>query len=358
MARISAVLLGAAASCIAGGLAACRAPLPAAAHADQGTPAECPARLRGQLRISASAAPLALPGERAMPAADAGPQELLGRRLLLAAAPLGTAAGTRVLSSTLTVAVVGGMFGGPASPAEPAGAAAAADGAPAARLPSPREVAPGRALEIEPGALRIAPFFASSRLRPQSLTLDVTVVPGGMPGNRMIASLPPLWTSAAQPVEPADAAPTVRAEQHLTVFSAVEARLELDVDGTGGSDAPGVWRCTYETRFTLLDHPSVLPPLWDLQLSAPGPARWLALFDTSVGPFRAIFSDPAAAQAFAAWLQATSASRAGRYQLGFFEADPDQLASMLPTDREIGSTFKAATADELRHLTVRRLGED
>ena len=46
MARISAVLLGAAASCIAGGLAACRAPLPAAAHADQGTPAECPARLR------------------------------------------------------------------------------------------------------------------------------------------------------------------------------------------------------------------------------------------------------------------------------------------------------------------------
>jgi hypothetical protein len=178
-----------------------------------------------------------------------------------------------------------------------------------------------------------------------------------------VTSLAPLWTAGGQPVAPRDAAVSLATGQHLTVFSAVEAQVQLDVDGRGRSDSsqgsPLAWRCSYETRFTLLDHAAVLPPLWTLQLAAPGrPARWLALLAPATGPFRAIFADPAAAQSFATWLRATSATRAGDYQLGLFEAGDRPEESTIPADLDIARTFRTATGAELGMLAVRRLGED
>jgi hypothetical protein len=140
----------------------------------------------------------------------------------------------------------------------------------------------------------------------------------------------------------------------------VEGHVQLDVDGADRSNSRDVWRCSYETRVTLLDHDAALPPLWDLRVAAHDgrPPRWLALFTPSTGPFRAIFSDPAAAQALATWLRATAATQAGQYQLGLFEADDGRDDSTIPADRNIARTFKIASSDELTLLAVRKLGKD
>jgi hypothetical protein len=131
------------------------------------------------------------------------------------------------------------------------------------------------------------------------------------------------------------------------------------VDGTqkGSRD---IWRCSYETRFTLVDRNSVLPALWDLHIgSGQGrPKRWLALFDPALGPFRAIFTSAGSAQAFATWLHATGATRAGRYQLGLFEADGGKSQSTIPADQDIANNFRPASVDEVHALTVGRVGEN
>jgi hypothetical protein len=113
-------------------------------------------------------------------------------------------------------------------------------------------------------------------------------------------------------------------------------------------------------RVTLVDHDSVLPALRDLHIdSREGkPKRWLALFAPAVGPFRAIFTDARAAQAFSSWLHSTGATRAGRYQLGLFEADAGTSQSTSPADQDIAGKFRPASADDVQLLTVGRLGEN
>jgi hypothetical protein len=176
----------------------------------------------------------------------------------------------------------------------------------------------------------------------------------------MTVSLSSLWTPDGHPVAPETLEMAVSAERHLTVFDVVEAHVSLDVEGAGSADSHGIWKCTYETSFTLADHDSVLPALWDLHLASRDgkPRRWLALFKPAVGPFRAIFTDAQAAQAFASWLRSTGATRVGQYQLGLFEADKERSHATIPADRDIGSSFRPASADDVLNLTVGRLGEN
>jgi hypothetical protein len=152
----------------------------------------------------------------------------------------------------------------------------------------------------------------------------------------------------------------VTAERHLTTFDIVEADAILDVEGTDSASSRGTWKCSYETRFTLVDHESVLPELWDLHIASRDgkPKRWLAFFNPSVGPFRAIFTNAQTARAFSSWLRLTGATRAGRYQLGLFEADNGRSASTIPADRDIASTFRPASAEDVQNFTVGRLGEN
>lgn len=334
-----------------GVLTACRAPPPPAGAAT-GTPAECPQRLRGQIRLTASAIPLSLPQVLATESGSARPQELVARRLLLAASPAAASAGAKISASTLAISVVGGTFGGSVSAASPGEDHTAVS-------PLPRELDRSRALEVIPGQLRIEPFFSSPHLKAQTLALDVTVVPGGTARSRPLTAVSPLWNALGEPVAPADTSLTVTTAAHLTTYSAVEAQVQLDVEGFDRRDSRYVpWQCSYEAHFTLVDH-AVLPPLWTLQLALRGkPVRWLALLAPATGPFRAVFSDPAVAQSFASWLRATSATQAGGYQLGVFEADDRPEPSVLPADRDIARTFRPATSAELGMLTVRRLGED
>jgi hypothetical protein len=307
------------------------------------TAADCPDALREQLRIAASATPTLLPDQ---------PEGLLARRLLISAAPAHGAAGTKVNWSTLTVTIVGGTF---------AGDIQTPDSRSRMRIhPSPWEVAHNRALEVIPGRVRVQPFLSSSKLRAETVALDVTVVPGGIPADKITASFPHLWTPDGHPVAPETVEIAVSAERHPTVFDVVEAHVSLDVEGTGPPRSGDVWRCTYETRLTLVDHDSLLPPLWDLHIASRDgkPKRWLALFEPAVGPFRAIFTDAQTAQAFATWLHSTGATQVGQYQLGLFEADKGRTPATIPADQDIGSSFQLASPVDMRILTAGRLGEN
>lgn len=323
---------------------------PAAADASPAAP--CPGVLRDPVQLSASAMPLSLPASL-----SAGTQahELVARRILLAVSAARGAAGTRVLGSELTISVVGGTFAGSASApvAHTAEAASRWD-----LRPRLREVANDRALEVIPGRLSVAPFLAGSRLHAQTLALDVALAPGALPVSKLTLDLPPLWRPDGRPVSPQALPLAIKAEQHFTVFDIVKADVDLVLEGREGGHAGKTWRCSYETPLLLLDHEAVLPALWDLRVARPGlPERWLALFNPATGPFRALFTDAAAAHAFASWLQATGASRVGPYQVGLFEADQGGSEANLPADRDIARSFAPAADDELQGLAVERFGE-
>lgn len=341
MRRLIWILLTVMGTSIATVLVGCEAPPPKPDEAARANPADCPDELRERVRVAASATALVLPSR-----AD----ELLARRLLISAAPTPSATGTRVSWSAATVTIVGGTFAG--------FHAAESRSGPAVRS-SPWEVSRNRAVEVIPGRVRIEPFLSSSKLHAETIALDVMVVPGGVPADKMTVALPPLWTPDGKPVPPEALEMSVSAERHLTAFDVVEARVSLDVEGAVSVGSHGIWRCTYETRFTLADHDSVLPALWDLHIASRDgkPRRWLALFNPAVGPFRAIFTDAQAAQAFATWVRSTGATRVGPYQLGLFEADKGRSQATIPADRDIGSNFHPASADDVQILTVGRLGE-
>lgn len=331
-----AALIVAMASVTATLLAGCTAAAPRLGEALSASPADCPDELRERVRVVASATAISLP-DAVVPQASTGqPQELVARRLLISASPARDVAGVKILGSALTVYVVGGTFAGSASAAR------------------------NRALEVIPGRLRIDPFFNTSRLHPENLALDVTVLPGGAPADKMTVSLSPLWTPDRHPIPPETLQITLSAQRHLTNFDVVEARARLDVDGTRQKGSRDLWRCSYETRFTLVDHDSVLPALWDLRTgSGRGkPKRWLALFEPALGPFRAIFTSAEAAQAFATWLRVTGATHAGPYQLGLFGADEGKSQSTIPADRDIVNKFRPASVDEVQALTAGRVGEN
>lgn len=330
-------------------LAGCQSPAPADLTP---TPPECPSSLHDQVHLSASASAIALPAGLSLPPGSDQTQDRVARRLLIAASPAHSAVGRAVTGSTLSVTIFGGTFAGTARTVH--GPDTPAPHPP--ETPAVREAAPGRALEVIPGRLRVTPFLPSTRLQAQTLDIDVTLLPGGVPVHTFITSPPSLWTPDHEPVAPSVLQMTVGTEQHLSVLKGVEAVVQLELQGGRSRSA---WRCTYETHLTLLDPEAVRPTLWNLQLASPGQRpRWLALFEPSTGPFRAVFADAAQAQAFLTWLHATAATHAGRYQLGLFEADREATDYVIPADRDIARTFKAASDTELQRLVLRRLGEN
>jgi hypothetical protein len=100
------------------------------------------------------------------------------------------------------------------------------------------------------------------------------------------------------------------------------------------------------------------PPLWDLRTTVRGGKKksWLGLYDPKIGPIRAIFSSPAAANGFASWLRQTGALRAGQYQLGILQLVGEER-SPVPLEHSVAESFHPASVDELSALSVGRLGE-
>jgi hypothetical protein len=192
-----------------------------------------------------------------------------------------------------------------------------------------------------------------------ALSLDVLVLPGGVPIDEPIVRIPELWTADGKPL--ADDALHIELVpvRHAPGYDTIEATVTLDYV-LWQRRASGVCRSSAQVRTTVADRDAVRPPLWDLGVSSiNGPRRrWLALGDPAAGVFRAIFDSPTAATSFANWIRATHATQAGPYRLGLFEREGrEPLRPLTPVDREAMETFRALTAADAEALRTGPLGE-
>lgn len=282
------------------------------------TETDCPDEMQGQVRLTASAIPLTFPTSLSINAGSAEHPSLVARRIMVAVLPTGTARGIKVLSSRLSLTTVGGTLAGWASVGH--------------------DLAASNAIDVIPGRLRMEPFLGGSAptLKAQTLALDVFVTPGSVPLDEPVISTGALWSADDKPTQPDSLRMTLTPIRHLTVFDAVVGTVALEVTAAVGAHRPAreYWRCSFSSRFELIDHESVLPDLWVLRKAGVRRAesRSLELNDPVTGPFRAIFNDPRTARGFAAWLRATHTEHVGPYRLGM-------------------------SIDELQNLEVERLGE-
>lgn len=298
--------------------------------------AGCPEGMQDQVRVAASAVPLEMPAELAHGAEANAHLGQFARRVIVSVAPKSAVRGAKVFSSTLAMSTVGGVFAGWAT--------------------LDRGQERFNALDVIPGRLRIQPFLNSKSLQAQTMTVDMLVSPGSQPLDELAVSTSPLWSNEQLPVRPEDLRLAFTPVRHMTVFDVVDAKLTLDILG---SDAHGLWRCSFESRLELIDRASVLPDLWGLRKTGfkGNQSEWLALDDPTTGPFRAVFTNPEAARGFSDWLRATHATRIEKYSLGLFrpeEPDSHTPPAATPT---VAATFHGASQEELGKLDVRRLGE-
>lgn len=302
------------------------------------TEVDCPASIVDHVRLSGSAVPLSIPA--ALVANDRStdhPSEV-ARRLTLAVAPQGEARGLIVFASTLSLTTAGGTLEGWAHLGE--------------------RFASSNALDIIPGRLRIEPFLRASRLEPQTMVVDVLVVPGAAPIDELAIKPSALWDREMHAVQPHGVQIELTPVRHFNVFDEVSGNLTLQLTAARAPRADQRWTCSFEDRFELVDHEAVLPDLWGLRVTGQRGAedQWLALADSASGPFRGIFTDAQTAHSFASWLQATRTPEVAGYEVGLFQLKPDENTP--PAARRIPITpFHALTAEELESLEVKRLGE-
>jgi hypothetical protein len=319
------------------GSAGCQSPRMAPVPKEELSEPSCPAELQGQVKVFASGTPRTIPPDLAV---DTGlTNGVVGRRLLVSVSPNGAARGVRILSSALTATTFGGTFEGWAAI---------------------ERNDTGRALDVSPGQLRVAPFLSGSTLQPQTISLDLLVVPGAAPIDEMAISALQLWSEDRRPISAEALQIAVTQLRHFSIYDAVEATIKLEFVASGSRSASDRWKCSVENHITLVDRAAVTPPLWDLRKTADrGRSEfWLALFDPRTGPFRAIFTSPADATGFARWLRQTHSTRVGPYQLGMFRPEySDDARRMVPVDHSVIDSFQPASSADLNDLVIGRLGE-
>ena len=301
--------------------------------------ATCPEAMQDQVRIAGSAVPLAIPEELTRGSEENGHHDQFARRVIVSVAPKSTALGAKVFSSTLTMTPVGGVFAG----------WAAID----------REQERSQALDVIPGRLRIEPFLNSRSLQARTMIVDVLVKPGSTPLDELAITTTALWNGEQRPVRPEDLRLTFTPVRHMTVFDVVDVKLTLDVTATSQHGTQGLWHCSFESRLELIDRPSVLPDLWGLRETGHRGEEdeWLALNDPTTGPFRAVFTNPVAAQGFADWLRATRATQVDKYPLGLFQLEAPESDTPPAANRAVAVPFHGISLEDLQVLDVKRLGE-
>ena len=315
--------------------------------------APCPAEFQDEVRIVAAAVPWKIPADLAQ---GDGLNSVLGRRILVSISPKDEAYGIQIVSSELAITPFGGTFRGWAqlsnSPKK--------DGLDAVERGHESIVAQSSGIEVTPGRLRITPFLRTSRLRPQTLLLNVILAPGAEPLDEMVISAGAFWDASLHPLPPERVDISLEPLRHYTVYDQVDGVVSSTFVTAKSAALSEKTTCTAETRVVLIDRASATPPLWDLRESVPvGRSElWLALSDPQTGSHRVIFKNPAEADGFASWLRQTHALRIGRFQVGVFRPGYSSDARrMVPEGHSVTDTFHAASAEDLDALVVGRLGE-
>ena len=318
---------------------------------DSQTP--CPAEFQDEVRIAASAVPWKIPVDLSQ---GDGLSSVLGRRILVSISPKGEAYGMQIVSSELAVTPFGGTFRGWAQ----LSSSLKQDGGGAVELGHKGIAAEASGIEVSPGRLRVTPFLRTSKLRPQTLLLDVILAPGAEPLDEMVISAGAFWDASLHPLPPERVEISLEPLRHYTVYDQVDGVVSSTFVTSRAAALSAKITCTAETRVVLADRASTTPPLWDLRKSVPtGRSElWLALSDPQTGSHRVVFKNPAEADGFATWLRQTHALRIGQYQVGVFRPGYSSDARRtVPQGHSVTDTFHAASAEDLDALVVGRLGE-
>jgi hypothetical protein len=313
--------------------------------------AACPPSVQEQVKLTAQAAAITIPPNLA-PAGNST-DAVAGRRVVISVSAGAAAERLHLVSNAITITTFGGTLENIANPNENGGAISNS-------APRLTQISDGRALELSPGRLRIAPFVIGASLHPQTLSLDLLVTPGGSPLDEMVVATQVMWDSQLHPLPPERVTISLVPLRHFTMYDEVEATLSLDFAARRSGTARQEWACSAESRFILVDRTATAPNLWDLRQSAEhGRSEWwLALFSAKDGPLRAIFTSPGDASGFASWLRQTHALHAGGYDIGMFRPEYSRSARRtVPAFHSVADTYRTASVDDLDALAIGRLGE-
>jgi hypothetical protein len=313
----------------------------------------CPEWTSGQLGLTVSVSPIAVPSALTISEGAIPGYGIQARRITIAVKPPEAALSVRLSASTLSIYIFGGIFRGWATPDGQFADASMGSKAAFVQPPS-RMVSSTQALEAIPGRVSVTPFLSGRRLHAQTQAIDVVMLPGGLAIDQPLVSVTALWNKDERPIAPAQVEVKLSPLRLSSVYRTVEAKITLDYDI---SNATGSERfsCSAMRREVLVDRDAIRPALWDVGLPTQFGARkkWLALYSPATGAVRAVFATLEAANAFTRWVQQVGALTAGGYSLGLFTpADRNEDEPILPADASIMETFQPITAEELAHLRV------
>jgi|ERR1700733_4234235 len=333
-------------------IAACASPTAVVHDIDTNMP--CPEWTNGQLGLAISVVPIVVPGALTISEGAVPGYGIQARRISIAVKPPQAAASARLITSTLSINILGGNFKDWATPADQfANPSVGSKVAPANSRPM--LISSTQALEATPGRVRVTPFLSGKRLHAQTQAIDVAIKPGGGAVDQSVVVISLLWDEDKRPIAPAQLNIELSSLRLSSIYETVEATIDLDYE-ISSTNASLASSCSATSHEVLVDRDAIRPALWDVGVPIKFGAsrkRWLALYSPAIGAVRAVFTTPEGARAFTAWLQQVGGAAAGKYSLGLFTpAHPNEKGRILPFDTSIMDTFQSIAADEIALLTV------
>lgn len=208
-------------------IAACAAPTAVVHDIDTNVP--CPEWTNGHLGLAISVVPIVVPGALTTSEGAVRGYGIQARRISIAVKPPQAAASVRLITSTLSINILGGNFKNWATPADQfADTSVGSNVAPA--ISRPRTVSPTQAFEATPGRVRVSPFLSGNRLHAQTQAIDVAIAPGGAAVNQPVVVTPSLWDQDKRPVAPAQLNIELSSLRLSSVYETVEATIDLDYE--------------------------------------------------------------------------------------------------------------------------------
>jgi hypothetical protein len=320
---------------------------------------ECPAD--GDVSIAASVLPLQTPQRLGVVSSI---EPTLARRVVITVEPGSLRRGETLLWTRVSLRTLGGTLAGWTRVQSHGVSVDLATATPEAQSAGSARQNERVAIKAGPGQLTVERIPATPRSLSSALTLDLLIVPGGIPIHEPAVRIHDLWSTDGTPIPPDAVHIDLAPLEHAPAYDVVEAEIDQEFVVMRSRHAAGTnasCKSAAHVRTMLVDHESVRPALWDLgtaSLNAPR-TRWLALNSQATGPMRAIFESPEAATAFANWIRVTGSTHAGTYALGLFErsAGGRALRPFAPIDQSSAETFRALQAADARALRVGPLGE-
>jgi hypothetical protein len=222
-------------------VAACATPTATVPGRDADIP--CPEWTSGQLGLTVSVVPIALPGTLTVSEGPVPSYGIQARRISIAVKPPRAAASVRLIASSLSINILGGNFRDWATPADQFADNTGIGSKVAPANSRPRTVSSTQAFEATRGRVGVSPFLSGNRLHAQTQAIDVAIAPGGAAVDQPVIVTSSLWDKDKRPLAPAQLNIELSSLRLSSIYETVEATIDLDyeISSANGSVA---WSCS------------------------------------------------------------------------------------------------------------------